>query len=208
MSHRTFGLYAILERPRAYERLQSLLGGREARRRFVDDFVRPFAGARLLDVGCGTGALVDFLPHNVSYVGCDLNPAYIAEARVRHGDRGAFSVARAGDELPELAPASFDFVVALALLHHLDDAEAAVLLRSAYRLLRPGGVFVSIDGTLHERQPWIARAMAKLDRGGSVRTPEAYRRLVEEQFGNVEGTLVTDLLPIPYSHFVMRGRKT
>ena len=52
---------------------------------------------------------------------------------------------------------------------------------------------------------FIARALVSLDRGAAVRTPDSYRRLVEAHFENIETWLWTDMLPVPYSHFVIRA---
>jgi hypothetical protein len=72
-------------------------------------------------------------------------------------------------------------------------------------VLAPGGTCVTIDGTLHPRQGLVSRTLARLDRGGAVRAPEAYRRLLEPHFANVEQWLVTDMLAVPYSHCILRG---
>lgn len=203
-SHRTRGLYRLLERPRVYEWLQNLLGARNGRRRIVE-LLRPFAGARVLDIGCGTGTLLENLPADVEYTGFDLNPAYIDIARKLHGERARFICARVGEtELPG-EEQTYDFVLAIALLHHLDDADAHRLLDTAARLLRPGGVFFSIDGTLHEKQSRIARLLIALDRGAKVRTPDAYRRLIDAHFASGEDWLLTDLMPVPYSHYAARA---
>ena len=207
MSHRSTGVYKILERPGVYARFQALLGGPQALRRFVDEFVRPSAGIRLLDVGCGTGSLLDYLPDSVSYVGFDINPAYIEAARVRYGSRAVFHCARVGEEPRDIQDGSFDLVVAVALLHHLGDGQARQLIQMAWRVLRPGGAFVSIDGTLHQEQPWLAKVLARLDRGGAVRSPEAYRHLLAPHFPEAESWLLTDMLAVPYSHCVMRAMK-
>lgn len=208
MPHRSAGVYKILERPSVYRRFQAFLGGPRALRRFVDEFVRPSDGVTLLDAGCGTGSFLDYLPDRVSYVGFDINPAYINAARLRYGHRGVFLCARAGEEPREIQENCFDLVVAVSLLHHLGDDEAHQLLRTTARVLRPGGAFVSIDGTLHPDQPLIARVLARLDRGRAVRSPEGYRRLLASHFPNAESWLLTDLLAIPYSHYVMRATKT
>jgi len=205
MSHRTTGLYRILERAAVYERFQKLLGAPGARARFVREFLRPFSGARLLDIGCGTASLLDYLPADVGYTGFDLNPAYIAHARRRYGDRGHFYCARVGQEHAVLEEDGFDFVVAKSVLHHLTDAEAHHLLASAHHLLRPGGVFISSDTVFHDGQRRVARFLAAIDRGGSVRWPDAYRALADAYFPDVETRLVTDMLLIPYDHFIMRA---
>lgn len=198
-SHRSRGLYRILERPAVYDRVMRLLGGPAARKRFVDELVRPQPGTKVLDVGCGIGALLADLPDGVSYVGVDVNPAYIEAARARYGDRGEFFAARAGDAL---APqwSGFDIVIAMALLHHLEDDEAHRLLHSVSSVLRPGGMFVSIDPTRHTGQSIVARLLVSLDRGRRVRSADGYRALVDAHFPDVETRVLTDLLPIPYSH--------
>jgi SAM-dependent methyltransferase len=203
MSHRSGGLFRMLERPAAYLALQNLLGGERARRRFVGEYVKPFSHARVLDAGCGTGTLLDYLPREIEYVGFDVNPAYIEAAIAQHGARGRFVCARAGDAVGETE--KFDLVVALALLHHLDDADAARLLAQAARVLRPGGAFVSIDAVFHPGQGTISRLLARADRGASVRSPDAYRRLIGVHFEEIDDCVVRDLLRVPYSHYIARA---
>jgi SAM-dependent methyltransferase len=203
MSHRSTGIYRIFQSAAVYERFQRLLGSNAARRRFVEDFLRPSPGATILDIGCGTGAILDYLPEGAGYVGYDLNPRYIEEARRKYPGRGRFFCARV-EEAPE-EPGGFDLVLAMAILHHLDDSEAGRLLASAHRHLRPGGALVTLDPVRHPRQSPIARLLVALDRGRRVRTAQEYRDLAAAHFPSVETALLTDLLPIPYSHFLMRA---
>jgi SAM-dependent methyltransferase len=203
MSHRSTGIYRIFQSAAVYERFQRLLGSDAARRRFVRELLRPSPGARILDIGCGTGAILDYLPRDVDYVGYDLNPGYIEDARRRYSGRGRFYCARV-EEAPE-EPGSFDLVLAVAILHHLDDSAAGGLLASAHRNLRPGGALVTLDPVRHPGQSPIARLLVALDRGRRVRTPEGYRDLAASHFPSIATALLTDLLPIPYSHFLMRA---
>lgn len=200
------GLYRLLERAGVYERFQRALGARAARQRFVAELLRPFPAARILDVGCGTASLLDDLPSDVDYTGYDLNPRYIAEAERRYGRRGRFFLARVGDEPP--LEGSFDFVVAKGVLHHLNDVDAGSLIRDAHRRLRKGGCLVTLDPVLHLGQSRIARFLISLDRGRCVRSPQGYRALLATRFSEIEERLVTDLMNFPYSHFVLRARKT
>ena len=192
-----------------YERLQRLLGARAARQRFVEEFLRSAPGARLLDIGCGTASLLDHLAADIEYVGYDLNPSYIAAAERRYGNRGRFFCARLGEERPlPIKEGCFDLVVAKAILHHLSDADAGRLIRDAIGHLRQGGYLVTSDPVFHPGQSRIARFLISRDRGRRVRTPEGYRALVAAHFSEIEERLVTDLLAVPYSHFILRARKS
>ena len=210
MTHRSGGAYRILELPRVYETFQRLLGARAARARFVSEYLRPHSGARLLDIGCGTGSLLEDLPPDMDYVGFDKNPAYIEAARRRYAGSGTFYCAAVGadDSVASFSALPFDFVVAKSLLHHLNDVDAEHVIATARSVLRPGGVFVSSDAVFYDGQPWVSKMLATLDRGGSVRAPAGYRHLLARHFQDVEAWLVTDMLPIPYAHFIMRARSS
>lgn len=207
MSHRRTGLYTILESPAVYSLLQAILGAPAARQRFVSEFVVSDDLSSVLDVGCGPGSLLELLPERVQYTGYDPNLRYILAARRRYGDRGLFFCARAGQEPLSANRGGVGLVVASALLHHLADDDADRLARFAHRTLPPGGSFVSIDCTLHEGQSPISRMLARLDRGREVRSPEAYRSLLEPYFEHVSGRIVTNMLRVPYSHFIMKATK-
>jgi SAM-dependent methyltransferase len=201
---RSRGVYRLLERPAVFNRLMRLLGAAAVRERIVREFLQPTAGARLLDVGCGTGTLLDALPADVVYVGVDINPAYIETARQRYGHRGQFVCAHAADDID--AGGAFDLIAAIAVMHHLDDAEVLQLVDRASRLLRPGGTFLSIDPAKHDRQSAASRLFVSLDRGRCVRTPEGYRKLLASRFEEIDDRVVTDLLRIPYGHYVAKAR--
>ena len=200
------GVYRLLERAGVYEAFQRALGAKVARQRFVAELLRPFPGARVLDIGCGTASLLDDLPPDVEYTGYDLNPRYIAEAERRYGSRGRFLVARVGEEPP--LEGGFDFAVAKGVLHHLSDEDAGRLIRDARAHLKEGGCLVTSDPVFHPEQSPIARFLISRDRGRRVRTPEGYRGLMASQFSDIEERLVTDLLTVPYSHFFLRATRS
>ena len=82
------------------------------------DFSRPFS---LNDVGCGYGALVDFVARywpqtDVDYLGLDLSPTMIRRARRRHrGGQGCRF--RVGYEIPRIA----DYAVASGVMNVMLD---------------------------------------------------------------------------------------
>lgn len=200
MGQANAGLYSLLRRPAVFNAVQRLIL-RDAQRILVEDYVTPEPGFRVLDVGCGTGAL---LPHlgDVDYTGIDPEPAYIDLARARHGARGAF-VCAGVEDLEAHDERRVDRVVAIGVLHHLDDRTAALLFEAAERALRPGGRLVTCDPVWLTPQNPLARLVIGLDRGKSVRTAEAYRALAGGSFDRVEVTVRSDLMRIPYDHCVV-----
>lgn len=195
----------LLARPALYRTFQAALGAGNARRRFVDEWVGARSGQRILEVGCGPGDLLAELPPGCRFVGLDLEPRYLRTAVRRWGDRGRFLRARAGGAGEVLRGERFDLVLALFLLHHLDNGEARRLLAAAYELLSPGGVLATIDPVRRPGQHPVARWLIDRDRGRHVRAQEAYRALVEERFGASEVLVRDDLLRIPYTHVLMRA---
>jgi len=106
--------------------------------------MRVHAGDRVLDVGCGTGALLEALRAQRSdlvLTGVDLSAEMLAAARAKLGDGAALREASA-ESLP-YADASFDCVVSSSVLHFVPNPSSA--LREWCRVLRGGGHLVVTD---------------------------------------------------------------
>lgn len=191
---------SLLDRPGAYSLFRKLVGRDSARFAYAREHLRLEPGQRVLDLGCGTGDILPFLPA-VDYVGYDINPAYIARARRRFGRRGTFHCGAVTEDLA--IDSSFDLVIAHGVLHHLDDATARALFRLARRALKPGGRLVTFDGCFAEGQSALARLFLSLDRGRHVRSREAYERLARDEFDEVRSVVRHDLIRIPYTHLIM-----
>jgi len=201
MSQITRGVRAIFSSPRVYDSFQNLMGASRMRQELVRDYIRPLPGMRILDVGCGTAEIIGFLPEDVGYWGYDISPRYVDAAKVRFGTRGHFHCGLLDVQQVDSLP-KFDIVMALGVLHHLNDAEACGLFELAKRALRPDGRVVTIDPCFAERQNPIARFLISQDRGQNVRTAEAYRALPKPNFSGTQGQ-VRHRSWIPYTHWVM-----
>ncbi len=191
-----------MEAPKIYSGFQDITGARSARQRLVDEVLKIRSGERVLDVGCGPGDILEFLPE-VDYLGVDYSADYIEAGRRRFGDRGHFRVADVGT-LPEQGEAGFDVAIALGVLHHLDDPSAKKLMHDVRTCLKPGGRFVCIDPLIEYPQNTVARILVRLDRGQFVRTSAGYSDLARSAFEVFSVEPRRDLLRVPYSHAVTR----
>jgi len=191
----------ILNKPFFYESYHTLIGARYRSRVLVSDYIRPKAGDRILDIGCGPGNMLPYLPA-CGYLGFDMNESYIATARQRYGDRGEFRCERVSHNSVQQFGA-FDVVLALGLVHHLDDSEARDLFMLGHKALKPGGRMVTNDGCYMANQSAAKRYLLSRDRGQFVRTEPQYLELAKASFQQVEPHIREDVLRIPYTHLIM-----
>ena len=116
--------------------------------RFVADLAQevvallaPVAGERILDLGCGDGALTERLAASGAEVtGCDRSPEMLAAAAAR----GLRTVEADMTALPFAG--EFDAVFSNAALHWTRSQRS--VLTGVYRALKPGGRFVAEMGGL------------------------------------------------------------
>ena len=109
---------------------------------FYDRLAADMPAGRVLDVGCGPGHLAAALAGRArDVVALDKDPAQVRIARRNHPEVDV----RLGDaaDLP-FPDACFDVVVTSESFHHWNDRAAGVA--EAWRVLRPGGVFLIIEG--------------------------------------------------------------
>lgn len=199
--------FKILEIPALYNKLQKMLDVKNSRLRYVEEFIMPKSNSKILDIGCGTGAILDYLPANVQYTGYDVNPAYIEAAKNKYGERAEFFCDRIGVNHAPSLMRRYDIVLATGLIHHLNDEEARHLLQAAYEYLTPQGTFISLDGVYLKNQSFLAKLILSLDRGEFVRTTEQYEALSKSIFNEVKLSILDNLLPIPYDHIIMTCKK-
>lgn len=203
------GIYKALGNPRIYDTFESLIGSKRLRQRLVKEFIKPFPGARLIDVGCGTASILEYLPRDIKYLGFDPKKEYIDRAKQRYGNKGEFICTDVAGFVNNYTRYSnhFDIAIAISLLHHLEDAEAKRVFSIAKDVLVENGRLVTSDSFIAKDQNIMARLIILMDRGQNVRTAEEYLKIANPIFKDVDSHKITDSLRIPYSHFIMSCSK-
>ncbi len=110
-------------------------------------------GARVADLGCGSGVFSDLLQRaGFSCVGLDLSPKLIAAGRSKFPKVEFLE----GDveHLP-FPDASFDGILLSGIVHHLPDPSRCA--SEIYRVLRPRGRFVAFDPNRRNPFMWLYR---------------------------------------------------
>ncbi len=117
----------------------------------LDRFRRPGPLDRILDIGCGTGELARLLARHYGatrVVGADFTRAMLENAvgaSAGRPERGRLDFARATALKLPFTDGSFDVVTNAFVARNLSDLSAA--FRDVRRVLRPGGVFLTLEIT-------------------------------------------------------------
>ena len=113
------------------------------------------ADARVLEIGCGTGAVTLRLAERGAHgIGLDQNPEMLERARTRLADAAMERfelVEKTASEIDTLPEFAFDAVVAGFSLSEMSTGERGFVLREAAKRLAPDGVLVIADEVLPQR---------------------------------------------------------
>ena len=152
----TYVLMKVLESaPNRYDRGIALLTRGAVGEAYDRLAARVQPGDRVLDLGCGTGALtLRSARRGAHVVGIDVNPQMLEIARRAAEAAGLSQQVELREmgvaELDQEPPASYDVVTAGLCFSELMEDERRFALAQAWRLLKPGGLLLFADETTPE----------------------------------------------------------
>ena len=158
---------AVLNSPLVWDLMRNVLDRTYGLYRHRMDVIREWGvlgeNSTLLDVGCGTGHYARIAPGR--YVGIDIDERYIRHARKKYPEpRFAFRCA----DLAVLATEDqrFDAVLAVDVLHHLQERVSLDVLRMCRRLT--SGHVLSFE-PVTEQANRVGKWIIQHDRGDYIR---------------------------------------
>jgi ubiquinone/menaquinone biosynthesis C-methylase UbiE len=151
-------------------------------KKIIRDFFDLRTNKQILDIGCGTGEFSGLFK-NLDYCGIDISASYINYAAAKN--KGNFQVMDATHL--KFSNNSFDYVLIMAVLHHLTDTEVDQVLSEAKRVLKPNGkILIMEDAKIKEMDNLIINFFQKFDKGRYIRTPAGYRRIINPFFNIIK----------------------
>ena len=178
----------------------NIMGSKKSRKIFINDYVLLSEHPRVLDLGCGPADILNFLTPFIDYTGIDASSNYISAAKNKFPDQKF--ICTIFDSNTKL-DGKFDVVLAVGLIHHLNDETSRNLIVNASKVLNDGGQFITFDNVLYNGQSRLNRWIIKQDRGNYIRNLREYTSLFpQDKFSQIQFDLREDLLRIPYSHVV------
>jgi len=202
MSHVESGIRQILENSKVYQGFIDILGGRSLYKYFVNEIVKPKEGCKILDIGCGTGVLLEYFEDNIDYTGIDLNGKYISKAKAKYLNKGTFITSKIDKNFKLNMSSKFDYVICLAVLHHLDDTVINDLLDNVKEILKFDGKFITLDPCRVSNQKILPKLLMDFDRGRNIKTTKNYEMIIRKHFSKVKMSEFNNLLRIPYTHCI------
>ena len=162
-----------------------------------------FSYASLLDVGCGTGFLIDLLAkqRKARYVGLDLSSEMIRMAEKKQIQGAKFTCGTA-DRLP-FPDGTFGIVTCSQSFHHYPYPDKA--MSEAFRVLKSGGLYILSDTGVGGIGGWIDNhILFLLSRSGDCHTTNRHgiARMMEKA-----GFVVAESRQISRFIYTVTGRK-
>ena len=105
---------------------------------------------KILDLGCGTGSTTLMIKQafpDAEVIGLDLSPQMLVMSNYKAQQAGLdIQWVHGMAEATKFADGEFDVVTASLLLHETPPSVSQAVLHEAYRLLKPGGKVIILDG--------------------------------------------------------------
>jgi glycosyltransferase involved in cell wall biosynthesis/precorrin-6B methylase 2 len=111
--------------------------------RWIWKQIAPFVGQRVMEAGCGTGTMTQYLANRQRLVAVDFDEAYVSGLKERYAERSNVRVEwvdLSSTDWPDLGPEHIDTIVSMNVLEHLENDEAT--LKRFCSLLEVGGRLV------------------------------------------------------------------
>lgn len=123
-------------------------------------------GARVLDLGCGTGLELEYyfrLAPRALVTGIDLSEGMLAALKEKFPDRNLELIQGSYFDLP-LGKNRYDAAVSVESLHHFTKEEKLGLYKKLYAALKDGGYFILTDyfADLPEQESFFRRELLRL----------------------------------------------
>lgn len=185
----------ILEKPFFFNSIRRVIAGdQQNTKRFVTDALKKYKVKSVLDVGCGTGDFAVCTPSGASYLGIDLNRAYIQFAKKQYESSYNFKYQDVTKK-EFYTGKKFDAILFISMIHHLSSDELDAILPAIKKVTRKVVVVADI---IPQPEGILRKIMVKLDQGRFVRPEKEKEKILKKYFTIVKKEYVQSRLAVQY----------
>ncbi len=199
-----FSLKTTLEISLFYTLLQKLIlqkSGLEVLKKQLWKFE---SNTKIIDIGCGPGNMIQYLPQPVNYLGIDVSEAYIKKAKELMPS-GIFFIGDCSRFMNESKFNQADLVMCNGVLHHLNDDEVCEVFNFVEKnIKRSGGRFIAFEPVHLIYQPKLSTWFMNQDRGKYVRTESRWKELFARRVSaKVNTQIAVGISRFPWNHILI-----
>jgi 2-polyprenyl-3-methyl-5-hydroxy-6-metoxy-1,4-benzoquinol methylase len=185
-----------------YNLYQNLIGCRGFLKRYVNIYIMPKItrdGMNVLDLGCGTANIVEFLPENINYTGIDSSSNYIFYDSKKYPAH-TFICKNLKEDVS--LDKKYDLIISEALISSLTDANTEVFFNTIKKHAAPDCKIVISDMNYSKTAHTFENFLFKSERGTNFRDREDYIKLLSKHFNIDNVSVISKIYRIPYSKLV------
>lgn len=201
---------SILKHHFFYNLYQNLIGCRSFLKRYVETFILAEINnknsVKILDIGCGTGNIVPFIPDKCEYTGVDSSENYINYLTRKYSHKKNFNFIAKNVKDSLGINSKYDVIISEALVSSLDDNNFEILLSAMKKNLKDGGKIIISDMNYKDNYCAFEKFLLKNERGKYIRGQEDYKRIIEKHFSIEKITELKKVYRIPYHKIVFECR--
>lgn len=164
---------SIFDNPFIYNLSQNLLG-KDKLYKHIKDIIVKVNPSLVIELGCGTGAMLKYLDKNISYIGIDNNKNYFKYIKKKDLNHITFLFIHERDITTDFDSLFSKYddkkcILINGVLHHLDNNQDIKVINNCKKIMKKGDLLLIIE-PISDQKNIIGKILTKLDRGKFIRS--------------------------------------
>lgn len=183
-----------------YNLYQNIIGSNNYLNVYIDNYVRPQTGNKILELGCGAGNIYSlFKNKDVKYTGVDYNNGYISYSKKKWSSQTFIC----SDVTKDMNfDGKFDIIIGEAIMSALPDEKILEMFEIIKKCSSEKTRIVLSDMNYRKSASFIERFLMEHERNEYIRTKDDYIQLISKYFKIDKISVFEKPLRIPYQKII------
>ena len=162
----------LFDNPSIFNKIRNMLiGGKHKFNIEAYSAINPSLNETILELGCGTGELSEFVILNSDYLGLDNSQRFLNKARLKYPNKNFINM-----DVKDILSLQKEFnkTIIVNFLHHFEDREVISILNNVKSITKNKVIIIDAIRPINK----ISNLLVRLDRGDYIRTAEDQLNLI------------------------------